>query len=221
MPFAELVAALRAHYGTPKPLPKRDPLAWILYENVAYLVADEQRDLAFEQLRKRVGLTARALLGASPAALREVAERGGILAGGRMQKLLTIAELAEREFEGDLRPLLARPEREAIRALARFPSIGVPGAEKILLFCGAQPILALESNGLRVLLRVGYGQQQKHYAGSYRSVREALRPELPSTCPPLIEAHQLLRAHGRTLCKTTKPRCDACPLVRRCAYPRR
>ena len=41
------------------------------------------------------------------------------------------------------------------KALKRFPSIGDPGAEKILLFTRSYPVMALDSNGLRVLCRVG------------------------------------------------------------------
>jgi hypothetical protein len=49
----------------------------------------------------------------------------------------------------DLGAVLDRPQADAIRALKKFPAIGEPGAEKILLFAGKAPILALESNGLR------------------------------------------------------------------------
>ena len=34
---------------------------------------------------------------------------------------------------------------------------GEPGAEKVLLFSGSAPVLALDSNALRVLLRLGFG----------------------------------------------------------------
>jgi endonuclease-3 len=50
---------------------------------------------------------------------------------------------------------------KAKKLLMRFPMIGEPGAEKILLFCGALAVLALESNGLRVLVRVGVAEERK------------------------------------------------------------
>ena len=48
---------------------------------------------------------------------------------------------------------------KARRALKRFPGIADPGADKLLLFAGVTPYLALDSNGLRVLLRLGYGEE--------------------------------------------------------------
>ena len=38
---------------------------------------------------------------------------------------------------------------------------------------------ALESNGLRVLVRLGFGEDRKSYAATYKSVREATLEELP------------------------------------------
>ena len=93
-----------------------------------------------------------------------------------------------------------------------------PGAEKILLFTETHPVLALESNGLRVLLRFGFGEEQKDYAASYRSARAALEGQLPNDCKKLIRAHQLLRLHGKELCKRAQPICEACPLRTRCHY---
>ena len=54
----------------------------------------------------------------------------------------------------------------------QFPMIGEPGAEKILLFCGLLNVLALESNGLRVLTRLGCGEERKELCRGYKSVRE-------------------------------------------------
>jgi hypothetical protein len=45
--------------------------------------------------------------------------------------------------------------------LKRFPGIGDPGAEKILLFIHSYPVMALDSNGTRVLCRVGFSEEQK------------------------------------------------------------
>jgi len=214
-----ILAALRRLYGRPDPSSRTDPLALILRENVAYLASEERREEAFAQLEKRVGLTPRDILAAPAATLREIGARG-ILPSGTVEKLREIAEIAEEEFGGDLAAVLRLPPKEAIRALRKFPSIGEPGAEKILLFSGTLPVLALDSNGLRVLLRLGFGKEEKSYAKSYRSAREAAARELPKTCRALIEAHLLLRRHGRELCKTSHPRCEACPLRARCRYYR-
>lgn len=79
-------------------------------------------------------------------------------------------------------------------------------------------MLALESNGLRVLVRVGLGAESKSYAATYRSVREALRGQLPRRAEQLAQAHLLLRRHGLEVCRRSAPACGACVLRRSCAF---
>jgi endonuclease III len=170
-------------------------------------------------LRQRVGLKPEKILSASLPTLHEIG-RQGILPSNSAVKLRAIAEIALTDFGGDLKPILKLPLRHAKRALKKFPSIGDPGAEKILLFARAYPVFALDSNGLRVLRRLGYGREEKSYSVSYRSAQEAVAPELSLDLDWLIEAHQLLRRHGQELCRTNHPRCETCPLRQRCVYYR-
>ena len=100
----------------------------------------------------------------------------------------------------------------------RFPGIGEPGAEKILLFSRTEQILALESNGLRALARIGYGHELPNYAETYRSTQEAAKEELVADYDWLIRAHLLLRRHGQELCRRSDPACTACPLKNFCKY---
>lgn len=80
-------------------------------------------------------------------------------------------------------------------------------------------MLALDSNGLRVLLRLGYAEEKKSYSASYRAVQQGLAGQLPSHYDALIAAHQLLRRHRQELCKRTRPLCDAgCPLTTKCRF---
>jgi len=78
--------------------------------------------------------------------------------------------------------------------------------------------LPLESNGCRVLTRVGFGREQKNYAAMYRSIEQALEAQLPHTAPALASAHLLLRIHGKEICKTNGPNCGECCAVDLCAY---
>ena len=150
--------------------------------------------------------------------LLDIAKLGGIHPDLRARRLKEIALIALNEFDGDLGSVLQLPQPQATRALKKFPSIADPGAEKILLFTRTYPVLALESNGLRVLLRLGFGQEHKNYSTSYASVREALRDQIGDDFDFLIGAHQLLRQHGKELCKTNAPDCQSCPLARSCGY---
>ena len=216
-PLSRLLGALRKFYGTPQPPEVTDPFEQILFENVAYLADDVRRMEAFLLLKERTGLKPEKILAAPQASLHEIARRG-ITPAATAEKLRAIASIALEEFGGDLSKVMGRPPGEARKALKKFPSIGDPGAEKILLFSGTLPVLALDSNGLRVLLRLGFGTEDRSYAKSYRSAQAAGQEQLPKDCGVLIEAYRLLRRHGQELCKTKHPRCEPCPVRAKCVY---
>ena len=194
------------------------PLDWILWENVAYLVGDEARAQAYRALEKEVGLAAEDLAKAKAAKLLEVARIGGMHPERRVDKLREIGELAIEAGGGRLEQVLDLETKAARRVLKRFPGIGDPGADKILLFCGASAEMSLESNGLRVAVRLGHGEEAKSYATTYRSAIAALDPQLEKKLSRRVRAYELLRTHGQVVCKRTAPDCDACPLTRECRY---
>ena len=216
--FTTAIDKLRNFYGRPEPPNVTDPLGMILLENVAYLVSDERREQAFNALCERVGLSPPEILTAHEERLMEVARLGGMHPAARVEKLRRIAQIALKEFDGDLDKVVKQPIAQAKKSLKKFPGIGDPGAEKILLFSKTKPVLALDSNGLRVLLRLGYGEERKSYAATYRSAQEAIASELKRDFDWLIAAHQLLRRHGQELCKTAEPLCASCPLKSSCRY---
>ena len=219
--FTGIVDGLKKFYGPPRPPEVTDPLSMILLENIAYLVSDERREKTFNVLRERVGLTPPEILMAHQETLLEVARLGGMHPAARVEKLRRIAQISLQEFDGDLDGVLKQPPAKAKKSLKKFPGIGDPGAEKILLFSRTHPILALDSNGLRVLLRLGYGEERKSYASTYRSAQEAVEGESKKDFDWLIAAHQLLRRHGQELCKTNTPICPPCPLKKYCVYYKR
>ena len=212
----QLLAILRRQHGEPAQPPAKGPFEFVLWENAVYLLPDERRLEVFESLRDQVGLTPRAITDADNNLLLTLAHRGGMRPETRVFRWRETARIATLQFAGDLDQILAWPWDKAKRALKQFPTIGDPGAEKILLFCGVSGAgLPLESNGLRVLTRVGHGRNQKSYGATYKSVQDAIAPELTGTNRLL--AHQLLREHGQTFCKRNDPLCEPCPARAVCA----
>jgi endonuclease-3 len=215
----KILAALKRHYGSPKLPPAKGPFELVLWENACYLLPDERRAEVFEGLRKQVGLNPKAILNTNPDTLLALATRGGMRPQVRVFRWQEIARITLSQFDGELDQILKLPYAQAKKALKQFPNIGDPGAEKILMFCGAAPGLPLEWNGLRVLTRVGYGRAQKNYGAMYRSVQETIQAELPRKTPLVAEAHLLLRQHGKEICKDKSPQCYECPIKGMCAYP--
>jgi endonuclease-3 len=216
--FAQLIARLKQRYGQLEPPPSRDPFALVMWENACYLLSDERRREVFEALQEQVGMSAAAIARAPDGVLLPLAQRGGMRPEVRVFRWREIARITLQQYDGDLSAILKKPFAEAKRALKQYANIGDPGAEKILLFCGMGAGLPLESNGLRVLTRVGWGRPQKNYGSMYRDVQQNIATVLPAEIEARQQAFLLLREHGRVLCKEKAPRCNDCPLAGGCDY---
>ncbi len=212
-----LIQRLRKFHGAPVEPPSRDPYHLLLWEQVAYLASDAERLEAFRLLKQRVGLAPGKILGARRSELEAITRRGGAVAWReRAERLQRVAERVQDKWDGNLNAALRLPLDQAKRELARYPSIGRAGAERILLLTGVHPVLGLDSNALRVLQRLGYGRLLKGWDAQYRSAQEAASAELPDTAASRRRAFLLLRHHGQTVCRRTAPRCNDCPLLVDC-----
>ena len=207
---------LEEHYGPQERPPPRKALDWVLWENAAYLVPDERRKAAYLALKKKTGLRAEGILALSREALRELAALGGMMPERRVEKWIAIAEEVRDEWGGQLESALKLPIARARRGLRRFPGIGAPGADKILLFTGTHAVPALESAGLRALVRSMGIEEAKSYSTTYRAAMSVLEPLASQGCAGWVRAFSLLRRHGQTLCKDKGPACDECPLAETC-----
>lgn len=216
--LAQVITRLKKFYGPPQPPHVTDPFEQVLWEIVAYLADDEKRARAFSALCETIGTTPEDILRAKPEKLLAVARMGGMFPEMRVDRLRQSAEIVQILLKNNLDAALNESLAQARKTLRRFPTIGEPGADKILMIAGKYPVIALESNGLRVLLRLGFAQEQKSYSASYRAVQQALAGHLPGDCKSLVSAHQLLRQHGQELCRRSQPHCGQCPLRSSCAF---
>lgn len=219
--FSKMMSRLKQQYGHVDAPVAQGPFALVMWENACYLLPDERRREVFEALQEFVGMSADAIERAPDRTLLPLARRGGMRPETRVFRWREIARITLEQFDGDLNRILDMPYAKAKRALKQFPNIGDPGAEKVLLFCGIASGLPLESNGLRVLVRVGWARQQENYGRMYLDVQQNIAAVLPLDAPALQEAFLLLREHGRVTCKDKSPRCQHCTLATGCDYAKR
>ena len=196
-----------------------DPLELILWENIGYLIDDERRAELFAEFKKRVGFDAGKIARASNAVLLEIAKRGGMNPETRVKRWRDIASIVLEECSGDLAGTLRQiPTKKARALLKKFPAIGEPGVDRILLFSSLEPQPSVESNGLRVLVRLGACKEEKSYAATYKAAVRTLQAVANGKSGWLKTAYTSLREHGKTLCKRSEPQCLACPLDKLCAH---
>jgi adenine-specific DNA glycosylase len=194
--LTDTLDALEDAAGPVDPAPD-DGWEIVLRENVAYLVDDATRERAFSALRQATDLDPETILAAPPGVLEGVI--AGMRPADRAERLRRCAELR----------LQGAPWKA-------YPGIGRPGVERIELFSEERAVLALESNGARVLIRLGYGEVAKSYDATYRSVQRAASAQLPQSVTVMRRAYLLLRRHGQAVCRRT-PQCDHCAVADRCA----
>jgi endonuclease-3 len=216
--LAKLLDRLEKFHGKPKRPRPEDPYEMVLHRNCGYPQSDDRCDKGFLALKQKVGLRPAEILATPETKLAEVMRAGGMVPELRARRLKEIAARVESEFGGDLQAVLRRPLSEAKKAFKKFPTIGDPGAEKILLFTKTAPVAAVPANCVHVLPRLGFGEERKNYAATYRSAQEALRSELPEDCAAQLRAYLLIKRHGLELCKASRPKCEQCPVSSDCNY---
>jgi endonuclease III len=197
-----------------------DALAILVWEAVGYLIDDEVRQSLFDELQGRIGLSAAAIAAAPDAALLAITRRGGMHPDKRAARLQETARIVLETCAGDLGAALAgMAPSQARRLMKSFPGVGDPGADRILLFGGYETVPAVDSNGLRALVRMGFCMERSSgYGATYRDAVGVLAAQGEPDRAWLMQAYQVLRDHGRVLCKRTRPQCMACPLDEGCAH---
>jgi endonuclease-3 len=230
-PLDPILDALEHHYGRQKAAGPSDPYEMILFINCGYPATDASCHKGFAALKRDIGLTPQEILAASDVTLAGLMRRGGIMPRQRAERLKSIARAVQRDCHGDLRETLIQWMREekqhpgrglrgARRVLRQFPTIGEPGAEKILLFARLAPVAAVPSAFVAVAERLWHGDTGTSYLAAYRRARETLSLGLPESFEARQRAYLLLKAHGRDICKRSAPRCELCPVTGHCAYLR-
>jgi endonuclease-3 len=224
-----VLEGLEKLYGPQKAIGPNDPYEMIVFVNCGYPATDISCSKGFEALKREVGLKPENILDASKAKLAKLMRLGGIVPELRAEKLKEIARMVKDQFGKDLLAALkkcmleekkqpGKGIRSAKSALQKFPVIGEPGAEKILLFSKLAPVAAVPSACVNVPMRIWFGDAGKNYAADYRAARDVLNTGLPETFEARQRAYLLLKKHGQEICKRSTPKCEICPVTSQCAY---
>jgi endonuclease-3 related protein len=210
---------LEKHYGPQRPTWPTDPYEFVVWWLCGYPQSDLNCANGWAGLESSIGTSAEALLAASPSKLAAALKPGGMVPELRGQRLKEIAMRVLNEFGGDLRAALASvPISAARKLLKKFPNIADPGADRILLFARIAPIAAVPSNNVHSLVRILHGRERENYGVNYRQAKLDIESQVPENFAAFSRAYLLLKIHGQTLCKRTKPKCEECPVNRECAY---
>jgi endonuclease III len=218
-PLGQILDALESFHGVQAPGSPTEPYLFLVWWHCGYPPGEERCSRGWKALNAEVGVAPDDLLAASSARLARILKAGGLVPELRARRLKEIARRIRTVFSGDLRAgLRALPVAEARAALRKFPGVGNPGADRILLFGDLAPIAAVPSSCPHVLVRIESGRVPAAYPAVYAEAQRALEAQLPAASGARTRAYLLLQRHGRTLCKLTNPKCSTCPVAPDCAF---
>ena len=214
----EVLNQLEAFYGKQEPCWPSDPYLFLLWWYCGDPASDASCTKGWKELTGKIGTDPDAILATHPATLAGALKPGGMFPELRAERMKEVAARIKDEFDSDLHAALTGPIIKGRKLLKSFPSIADPGADRILLFAGIQPVAAVPSNCTGVLERIQKGQEGKNNNASYREAQRMIDSEVPATFDARIRAYLLLKRHGQKLCKRTNPRCEICPVRAACAF---
>jgi endonuclease-3 len=202
---AEVLARLRAHYGTPEPWRSDGPLAELVQTILSQNTSDVNTERAFASLWSRFGDWG-AVLAAPTSAVADAIRSGGLaeIKAPRIQGVLAAIQRDRGELSLDF--LAELPLDEARAYLTSLSGVGPKTAACVLLFALGMPALPVDTHVHRVSKRLGLIGERTSAEAAHRLLEAAIPPA------EMFDAHLLLIRHGRAICKALRPRCEACPL---------
>ena len=215
---ASVLDKLEVFYGPQEPVWPVEPYAFLIWWHCGYPATEATCNRGWSSLNKEVGIEPRQVLKATQAKLAHALKSGGMVPELRAMRLQQIAERVEKEFGGDLRNALVGRVEDVRETLKKFPGIANPGADRILLFGKIAPVAAVPSNCPHALVRIQLGLERESYGVIYREAQTLIETEIRKQFHARIRAYLLLKEHGQTLCKRSKPKCEECPVSVHCAY---
>jgi endonuclease III len=213
-PAGDIVAVQRRLRASQGPfVPK--PVLPIIDEIVATVLSQHTSDInserAFAQLKDRFPTWAE-VAGAPPGLVADAIRCGGIAdqKARRIQQIL--AAIEEREGGLDLSRLQDLDDAAVAAYLVSLPGVGPKTAACVLTFSMGRPAFPVDTHVHRVAIRLGWIPA----SATADKAHQLLEPRVPPGIR--YDLHVALIAHGRTVCRAQRPRCEICVLRDLCAY---
>jgi len=161
---------------------------------------------AFLRLKERVGVKLEDILRASIDEIALSIREAGLW----RQKAETIKRVAETVARLGGEDFLLREDPFKVREeLLKVKGVGFKTVDVFLSVIRRAPVFAVDTHAMRIALRWGLAKRR-----SYKEVSRALLEYFKAERAE--EAHRLIIALGRRVCKARKPRCWECPLANYC-----
>ena len=207
--ISEIIGLLAKEYGSITWRSRTAPLSELIMTILSQNTSDHNSRRAFDSLLKRFG-SWEAVAGGSVEDIAEAIKLGGLaqVKSPRIKKILE--QIQAQRGSLDLRFLKRMPVSEAKEWLQSLPGVGPKTAACVLLFSLKKPVLPVDTHIHRVAKRLGLIDSRV----SAEKAHDILGGMVPAR--DVYRFHILMIEHGRRVCKSQRPRCRECVLLKGC-----
>ena len=131
----------------------------------------------------------------------------------KARRLKAFVEFLDRNYQGSLQRLFARPTPQLREQLLALNGVGPETADSILLYAGKHPVFVVDNYARRILDRHGIMPFNAGYDEIRELVEKSLGQDSVHSVPRLNQAHALVVQVGKNHCKKQAD-CKGCPLER-------
>lgn len=186
-----------------------DPLDGLILTILSQNTSDSNSDRAFQRLKAVFPLW-EAVLEAERERIEEAIRPGG-MATVRSRRIKEVLGIIKERLGGlDLYLLKERSDQELLEFFTSLPGVGLKTASVVLLFYFGRPFFPVDTHVHRVGVRLGWIPPGSSSERAHAILGEAIPHELKA------RLHLNLIAHGRKICRPSRPRCEGCPLTGCC-----
>lgn len=200
---------LRVAYGRPRHFNPSDPLDDLIFLVLSRMTQETKYLRTYRRLRRSLP-TWSAVRAAPSSRLETLLDEAGLARTKATQIRGLLAEIDAREGCLSLARLRPMPDDEVERYLTTLPGVGRKTALCVMLYTLNRGVLPVDTHVWRIAQRLGLAPR-----GPWSEPRgRDLEARIPTDLRPSL--HVTLVAHGREVCRASRPRCDTCILADLC-----
>jgi endonuclease-3 len=208
----EVDRLLAGVYGDRRWRRHAEPIDELIATVLSQHTNDNNRDRAFEQLKRRFPSWEQVLR----APVRKIASaiKPAGLSNQKAPRIKAILQRIAEANDGNLSLefLKEMPTGEALEWLKNLPGVGPKTAACVLLFSFGKPVFPVDTHIFRISKRLGWLDEKVTEAEANELLDQIVPNEIK------YRLHLNMIAHGRQICRPQKPKCQDCVLRNLCEY---
>ncbi len=130
----------------------------------------------------------------------------------KTKRLKNFLNFMFKKYDGNLGKFFNLPKEQLRKELLSINGVGKETADSMILYAAEKPIFVVDAYTHRIFNRIGIINWN-----NYEKTRIFFEEKLEKSIEVFKEFHALIVQLGKNICKP-KPKCNICPLNRRCKY---